>query len=197
VNYLAHIYLSGSDPDIQVGGLLGDFVKGPLRGERPARIEDGIRLHRRIDSTTDSHPEFRASLVTLPSPWRRFGGILLDVYFDHLLASRWEEFHPLPLDVFCSGFYQHLRRYDNLLPPAASRFSEIAPKVKWLESYAVPDNIPLMLNNLGQRLRQPVALGDAWPYLIAQHPMLTSCFDSLMADHREFSRRFLQQGTKT
>ena len=30
MNYLAHIYLSGECLDTQLGGLLGDFVKGPL-----------------------------------------------------------------------------------------------------------------------------------------------------------------------
>ncbi|KKM01805.1 hypothetical protein LCGC14_1790730, partial [marine sediment metagenome] len=49
MNYLAHIYLSGDHPEVMVGGLLGDFVKGPLRGQLPRAIEEGIALHRKID----------------------------------------------------------------------------------------------------------------------------------------------------
>lgn len=193
MNYLAHIYLSGENPDIQVGGLLGDFIKGPLNGTYPALVETGIRLHRTIDSTTDSRPDFQACLATLPAPWRRFGGILLDVYFDHLLASRWPGFHRDSLEEFCALFYSHLQQRRDLLPPGATRFCDIAPGVKWLESYRNGNKIPLMLNNLGQRLRRPVALGDAWPELRARHDLLENCFDNLMNSHREFARHFLHQ----
>ena len=30
MNYLSHIYLSGDKLEAQLGGLLGDFLKGPL-----------------------------------------------------------------------------------------------------------------------------------------------------------------------
>ncbi len=32
MNFLAHALLSGPDPALRVGGLIGDFVKGPLPG---------------------------------------------------------------------------------------------------------------------------------------------------------------------
>ncbi|MGA2151478.1 MAG: DUF479 domain-containing protein, partial [Geobacteraceae bacterium] len=50
MNFLAHLYLSGDDPELLVGNLLGDFVKGRLSGNFPDGIERGIELHRRIDS---------------------------------------------------------------------------------------------------------------------------------------------------
>ncbi|MFA5632080.1 MAG: ACP phosphodiesterase [Porticoccaceae bacterium] len=196
MNYLAHIYLSGSDPDVQVGGLLGDFVKGPLKGELPASVERGVRLHRRIDTTTDAHPAFRDALAAMPRPWRRFGGILLDVYFDHLLASDWQHFHRQSLDAFCQEFYRHLAARDEMLPPGARRFCDIAPRVRWLQSYAEPDNIPRMLDNIGQRLRQPMPLGEAWPYLDDQRASLETCFAQLMAEHEVLSRRFLADGER-
>ena len=93
MNYLAHLLLSGPDRDMQVGGLLGDFVKGPLKGELPTRVEQGIRLHRHIDTLTDGHPAFMAATRRLPGEWRRYRGILLDIYFDHLLACRWGHYH--------------------------------------------------------------------------------------------------------
>ena len=56
MNYLAHILLSGDNLDIQVGGLLGDFVKGPLQGQYPEKVEQGIALHRKLDVYTDAQP---------------------------------------------------------------------------------------------------------------------------------------------
>ena len=192
MNYLAHIYLSGTDPDIQVGGLLGDFVKGPLRSDYPLKIETGIRLHRRIDRETDSHPAFRQQLTALPKPWRRFGGILLDVYFDHLLASRWQDFHPGPLEEYCSNFYQYLQRHRALLPERAKMFATRAPEVKWLENYANRTSIPHMLNNLGKRLRRPVALGDAWQELEIRRDELALTLDILINCHQTLADNFLQ-----
>jgi acyl carrier protein phosphodiesterase len=196
VNYLAHIYLSGSDPDVQVGGLLGDFVKGPLRGELPVLVEQGVRLHRRIDATTDAHPAFKDALADMPAPWRRFGGILLDVYFDHLLARDWQRFHHQPLAAFCADFYRHLAARGELLPAGARRFCDVAPRVKWLESYAEPGNIPRMLDNIGLRLRRPMPLGDAWAYLDGQRAGLETCFVQLMAEHEALSRRYLADGER-
>ncbi len=192
MNYLAHIVLSGADPDIQVGGLLGDFVKGPLTSDFPDKITQGIRLHRRIDSRTDSHPEFRSSLALLPAPWRRYGGILLDVYFDYLLASDWANFGDGALDDYCQNFYAHLHQRRQWLPERALSFCNRAPEVRWLESYARREMIPLMLNNIGRRLRRPLPLGEAWPALDANRPVLEQVFHPLMASHRALATDFLQ-----
>ena len=196
MNYLAHIYLSGSNPQLQVGGLLGDFVKGPLRGDFPATVEAGIRLHRGLDSFTDAHPVFREQLSALPQPWRRYGGILLDVYFDHLLAHHWGDFHSQPLDDFCRQFYANLAAFYPLLPDRARYFCDQAPKVNWLESYADPDKAPLMLNNLGKRLRRPVALGNAWGELETRRDCLMLSLDSLIRDQKVLVSQLLADHSK-
>ena len=194
MNYLAHIYLSGPDPQHQVGGLLGDFVKGPLhRQALPPAIVDGIQLHRQIDTATDHHPAFRALLRRLPSPWRRFGGILLDMYFDHLLASHWSRFHHHSLQVFCRQFYQHLNHHFPLLPPQAQRFARRAPQVHWLENYANRAMMPDMLNHLGNRLKRPLPLGEAWPELERHDPIINQVFDQLMRHHQTLAKDFLHQ----
>ena len=162
VNYLGHLYLAGSDPDMQVGGLLGDFVKGPLRGDYPPRIEAGIRLHRRIDVLCDSLPATRQLLEVFPTPWRRYGGVVIDVVFDHLLARRWDDFHPQPLGDFCQTFYRVLAGHRDLLPERAQAFCDRAPSLHWLESYRDPAQIPRVLAHIGQRLRRPLPLEQAW-----------------------------------
>lgn len=192
MNYLAHLLLSGPDRDMQVGGLLGDFVKGPLRNELPATIEQGIQLHRRLDSLTDRHEAFIAAATYLPAPWRRYRGILLDIYFDHLLARHWQDFHHQPLEDFCADFYRHLQRHHSILPPRALHFSQVAPQVGWLESYRSANNLPLMLDNVGQRLRRPVPLGNAVPLLAANSEFITEHFLALMTDLLAFASEYRQ-----
>lgn len=192
MNYLAHLLLSGPDRDMQVGGLLGDFVKGPLRQELPPAIEFGIRLHRKIDVITDHQTQFLAAAEVIPPQWRRYRGILLDIYFDHLLATRWDDFHHQPLADFCQDFYRQLALHHSSLPPRARHFCEVAPKLQWLESYAVQDVMPAVYDNVGKRLRHPIPLGDVWPDLEKEREFLNQSFDGLMKELLDFAQHFHQ-----
>ena len=56
MNFLAHAYLSFNHPDILVGNMISDFVKGSARFSYPEGVQKGIRIHRDIDRFTDFHP---------------------------------------------------------------------------------------------------------------------------------------------
>lgn len=180
MNYLAHILLSGDNLDRQVGGLLGDFVKGPLQGQYPAVVEEGIALHRSLDAFTDAQPEVQALIRSFAPPWRRFAGIILDITFDHLLAIHWQNYHALSLDHFCQRFYQHLSTCQTWLPPQAQHFNQRAADIRWLQSYADKTLIPTMLNRVGERLRRPLPLGEAWPEIVDRHREVEQVFSCLM-----------------
>lgn len=83
MNYLAHIYLSGSSPQIRVGGFIADAVKGGIPEHYPYKLRSGIRLHRLIDNYTDHHPLVREMVALLNREFGRYGGILPDLFFDH------------------------------------------------------------------------------------------------------------------
>ncbi|HEY5975737.1 MAG TPA: DUF479 domain-containing protein, partial [Geobacteraceae bacterium] len=71
MNFLFHLYLSGDDPELMVGNLMGDFVKGRLMpGRFPIGIERGLVLHRAIDSEAGRNGHFRSSRQRLDE---RFG----------------------------------------------------------------------------------------------------------------------------
>ena len=86
MNYLAHIYLSGSSPQIRVGGFIADAVKGGIPEHYPYKLRSGIRLHRLIDNYTDHHPLVREMVALLNREFGRYGGILPDLFFDHYLG---------------------------------------------------------------------------------------------------------------
>jgi len=180
VNYLAHILLSGDNLDTQVGGLLGDFVKGPLQGQYPETVEKGIALHRSLDVYTDSQPEVQHLIRTFSPQWRRFAGIIVDIAFDHLLATRWQEYHSLSLDHFCQRFYRHLNTCQAWLPARAQHFNQRAADIRWLQSYADQALIPIMLNRVGERLRRPLPLGEAWPEIVDRHGEVEQVFSIVM-----------------
>ncbi|MBT5577929.1 MAG: DUF479 domain-containing protein [Porticoccaceae bacterium] len=168
MNYLAHIALGGENPEHQVGGLLGDFVRGPLIGVFPMGVEVGILLHRKLDVFVDQQPEVRSFLRRFSSPMRRYAGIVADVFYDHLLANQWHSYYQQPLENFCQDFYGHLSAYESQLPPRAQLFLQRAPATGWLQSYADEQHLPIILRAIGERLRRPVALDQALP-VIEQH----------------------------
>lgn len=162
-----------------IGGLLGDFVKGPLRGERPKAMETGISLHRKIDAFTDSLPEVKHAIARIEPPYRRFGGILIDICYDHFLATNWEKFHHEPLGDYCQNFYRLLSKYEPHLPHGTKRFSEVAPKVQWLEGYADMDKLEYILERVGQRFKTPIALDKAFPQLLRDYQLLDQEFTQI------------------
>lgn len=179
MNYLAHIALSGFKPEHQVGGFLGDFYRGPICGQLPVAIETGIIAHRKLDSFVDRQQELHSFLQRFEKPLRRYAGIVADIIYDHILANEWHHYYDLPLDEFCENFYGHLAKYESLLPSAAKRFLHYAPSVKWLQSYQNPDNLPYILQRVGQRFKQPVALESALPIFFQHQASITQEFRDL------------------
>lgn len=181
MNYLAHLYFSGADPQHQVGGLLGDFVKGPLCGRYPEGIETGIRRHRQIDTLCGELPAIGALVATIAPPWRRYAGIAIDVLFDHLLARRWSQFHPRSLDDVCAAFYQELARHRAWLPERARWLCDLAPQRRWLERYGEPEHMCEILERIGGRLRRPLSLVPLWERLQERPAQLEAAFGETMA----------------
>jgi acyl carrier protein phosphodiesterase len=192
VNYLAHLLLSGPDPDWRLGGLLGDFVKGPLSGERPTAIEAGIRLHRRIDALSDTHPAYRAALTQLDPQWRRYAGIALDIWFDHLLCRQWSHWHSQPVDLYCAQCWRDFRARSRYIPPRAQTFMDRAEQFKLLESYGDVQVIERTLMRVGQRLRRPVPLENTLPELLAARDAMEPQFEALFKDLNREAERFRQ-----
>ena len=111
------------DPALQLGGMLGDFVRGTPDPALPGGVIAGIRLHRAIDVYTDAHPQVLAAKALLQPPYRRYAGILLDMWFDHCLARDFARWSELPLErVLRLACVPCCRRMMSLLPPALQRF---------------------------------------------------------------------------
>ncbi len=193
MNYFAHIFLSGDDPGIRVGGLLGDFVKGPLRGELPKPIEQGIALHRKIDAHTDRQPELKSALTRFDKTHRRYGGIYLDICYDHFLARYWQDFHTQPLDEYCRTFYQQLATYYSVLPARAQRFCKLAPEINWLESYRDFDNLAFMLQRIAERIKKPTPLAEGFTLLQRDYKLIETEFLSLFPRLIAFADSHRQQ----
>lgn len=175
MNYLAHLHLGGRAPEQLLGSLYGDFVKGQLEGRFTPELEAAIRLHRQIDSFTDSHPVVLAALGRFPAKRRRFAGIILDVFFDHCLARQWRHYSAEPLDEFTGDVYRVLQR----TPDLPGRLANVAPYMiadDWLGSYREFEVLGQVFRGISRRLSKPDALAGAMEDLAALYAPLTEDF---------------------
>lgn len=182
MNYLAHALLAGGDAEREVGGLLGDFVRGRPDPALPAGLRAGIGLHRAIDSYTDRHPAVVAARRRFAPPWRRYAGILLDMWFDHCLARDFGRWSALPLPAFSDRLRARLHARAALLPPALRQFVAYMDANDLPAGYADADVVGRALVGISARLSRANPIGAALPVLQADDAALRGHFEAFFPD---------------
>jgi acyl carrier protein phosphodiesterase len=155
MNFLAHIYLSGNDTELRLGNFLGDFVVGdlshPRNGYLPMGVREGVVLHRKIDSFTDTHPIVRQGTRRLQPKYHKFSGILVDVFYDHYLAKNFAKYSQTPLDIFAKEFYAQLKGIQPILPREMDKMIDSLTSRDWLGNYAHLEGIDWTLRAISRR----------------------------------------------
>ena len=152
VNFLAHLYLSGDDPNIQLGNFIGDFVKGRNLVEQfDTQIARGIELHRSIDEFTDHHPVVKQSKDRLRDKYRHYSAVIVDIFYDHYLAKNWDQFHKTFLPDYTETIYEMIMSKENILPEKVRWMMPYMIKQNWLANYARIDGIGRVLGGMSRR----------------------------------------------
>ena len=161
MNWLAHIYLSDPDPAARVGNMLPDLVPMNALASLPSGLQRGVAQHRRVDAFTDAHPIVRRSISRFAPPFRRFGGILTDLFYDHFLARDWRHFVVQPLEQFVGDVYAAFPTFREQMPALAYERLEQIRTADWLCSYGTVAGIAKALDRIGGRFSRPVNLSGA------------------------------------
>jgi acyl carrier protein phosphodiesterase len=192
MNHLAHALLSGNDDDLRLGGLMGDFVHGQPDPEAlPPGVIDGIRLHRAIDQFTDAHPVVIAAKALLPPPYRRYAGILVDMWFDHDLARDFERWAGQPLDAYSDALRALLHERDSLLPDGLKRFRDYMDARDLPAGYADPAEIGRAFHGISGRLRRDNPIASALPVMLERDAPLQLHFEAFFPELQGFAREWV------
>ena len=197
MNHLAHFVLAPDDDQARAGTWLGDFVRGSDLSTWPYAIERAIRLHRRIDSFTDTHALMLEARCSLPALQRRYAGILLDVYFDHLLIQHWQRWHTIPLKDYSDSVHACLARIAPDLPDPAGRVAHGMATHGGLTACASLAGMARVLARIGNRLSRPVALDRALPALISAHATLETAFERFFPLLQGEAARYLATSSRS
>ena len=171
MNYLAHIYLSGTDDELLLGNFMADAVKGKKAELYAPGVAKGIYLHRLIDTYTDTHPVVAETKARLRPKYRKFAPVVADMYFDHFLARNFEHYAREPLHEFVQRSYTLIGKHYELLPQRVQHLFSYMRRDNWLVSYAELQGIGQALKGMSRRTSFASGMETAAQELEAQYAL--------------------------
>ncbi len=193
MNFLAHIFLSGSDEGRIIGNFIGDFVKGKEVNNYSKEIRKGILLHRSIDEYTDSHEVVIQSKIRLRPKYRHYAPVIVDLYYDHFLAHYWENFSAKALKDFTSGFYELTGKYDHVIPQRAKHMLHYMANDDWLYNYQFLIGLEKALTGLSRRTSYDSKMDEAIDDLKENYDAFKHEFYSFFPDLQSHAKNFIEQ----
>jgi acyl carrier protein phosphodiesterase len=197
MNYLAHAYLSFEIPEIAVGNLISDFVKGKQKEAYPAKIRQGIVLHRAIDSFTDSHSVTRRAKSYFKEAYGLYSGPLTDVIYDHFLANDPLIFPPgeasASLKAFAQRTYGQVAAWQAILPERFALLFNYMRAEDWLANYRYKELIFKSFEGLARRAAYMPGAEQAKGLFEAHYTELEACYLDFFPALKDFALRTLEE----
>ena len=176
MNFLAHLYLSGENRELQFGNFIADAVKGSHMNGYPDMIRKGILLHREIDSYTDTHPIFLQSRRRLSSKYNKISGVIVDIYYDHFLSKNWGDYSSQDIKKHVASAYLNLVLRFDLLPPRSKRILPFLITQNWLVGYADFEVLARVFKGMSRRASFLSGIEHAVDDLVADYSLYESEF---------------------
>jgi acyl carrier protein phosphodiesterase len=188
MNYLAHAYLSFNHPEILVGNIISDFVKGKKKFDYPPGIQNGIALHRTLDGFTDSHPATREAKNYFRPYYRLYSGAFVDVLYDHFLAADENEFSEKTLFEFSEQVYTVLEKHSQWLPPRFTSMFYYMKTQNWLYHYRSIAGAEKGFGGLVRRSAYLTESDTACRVFQVHYRQLQNCFTAFWKDVKPFAK---------
>lgn len=181
MNFLAHSFLTFNDGQI-VGQFLEDFIRNKDRYSFPKDIQDGITLHRSIDTFTDSHPAIHEAKKVYSPLVRLYAGAFVDVSMDYFLATDfslnslkgWKE-HSLRV-------YRVLNENEQFL---SENFKKMLAKMEyddWLYNYREDWGIKFSIQNVLNKAKYLDKDIPVFKAFLDNKEILQKCYDDFFPD---------------
>lgn len=193
MNYLGHAYLSFNSPEMLVGNMISDFVKGAARFSFSGNIQKGITLHRMIDSFTDDHSATKKAMEIFRPHYRLYSGAIMDVLYDHFLANDISVFTDDSLQQFALSTYRHLENNSEQLP---QRFIYVLAYMRtedWLYNYKFREGIRKSLYGLARRAAYLKESDTAYTLFVENYQELEECYRRFFKDVKQFAKQKFEE----
>lgn len=188
MNFLAHLYLSCEQEELLVGNFLADYIGNKDLIKYAAPIQDGILLHRKIDSYTDNHEIVRKGVHRLYAAHSKYAPVIIDVLYDYFLAKNWYKYHDLALTDFANQTYDILLKYLDIMP---ERLQGVLPRMvedNWLVGYSKKQGIAFTFNRMKRRVSKPQYLENILESMERDFDQLDEEFNLFFPDVIDYVR---------
>ncbi len=186
MNYLGHLYFSKNDTALMTANLFGDFVKGSDLSSYDPKIQEGIILHRQNDSYVDRSETVLILMRKLYLSLPKVSSVAVDLYFDHLLAKNWNEFHPTPLNDFLKQYYREVQLSEKKY---SSDFVWMMHKLiehNWISYYPTLYGLDKSCQGVSRRISFPNELKNGKTVFIQHQEEITAAFYQFMKEANEY-----------
>lgn len=181
MNYLAHSFITFTEGQI-VGQFLEDFIRNRDRFSFPKDIQDGITMHRAIDTFTDSHPAIHEAKKVFAPLVRLYSGAFVDVSMDYFVANDlslhslqgWKE-HSL-------NVYRVLNKYHEFLPESLRRMLVKMEHDDWLYNYRNDQGIQFSMRNVLHKAKYLDINIPVFEAFLKNKDILQQCYDDFFPD---------------
>lgn len=181
MNYLAHSFLTFSDGQI-VGQFLEDFIKNKDRFSFPKDIQDGITLHRAIDTFTDSHPALHEAKKIFSPLVRLYSGAFVDVAMDYFVANDLSLHSLTGWKAHCLKVYRVLHENEKWLPENLKRMLIRMEQDDWLYNYREDQGIKFSMQNVLNKAKYLDTNIPVFEAFLQNKAMLQKCYNDFFPD---------------
>ncbi len=178
MNYLAHLFLAGNTPHIIIGNFIADHVKGSYILNYAPQIQQGIIMHRQIDTFTDSNSLVKQNIEKLRPHFHKYAGVVSDMYYDHFLSKNWNKFSNVPIEDFSQEKYDMLQAEKNIFPERSQKLLYYMSLNNWLVGYASFEGLQRAFNGIAKRTPFVSNMEHATEVLKADYEFFESNFFS-------------------
>lgn len=178
MNYLAHTLLSKKHIDYQIANLAADVMKGKAWQGCSSHHQDGLAMHKVIDSFTDTNAHVRQAKARLGRGYLK--GVVLDITFDHFVAKHWSRYVIVEFEGFVSQFHAASLEAIDPVPSTLQQFIQRAVKYQFLRQYSDFSSLQTVLERFNQRLSEKIlakeSATDYFPRLAEQYEAIERDF---------------------
>lgn len=161
MNYLAHLFLSFRSEELLMGNFTGDFMSNKEVALLPGAYQNGVELHRLIDSFTDNHEEVKKCTSLLHPTQGKYAPVVIDIFFDYILYHQWDKYSKFSFPEFKTKSYQIIKTHLEVFPERAAKIALAMANGDFLESYTSIEGLTFTFHRLEKRLKFPSNLAFA------------------------------------
>lgn len=161
MNFLAHLLLTHHNEDWMIGNMIADFISNrDLQSLKP-EVREGVMVHRKIDTFTDSHESVRESIRRLHPIFHKYSPVVVDIYYDYFLSKNWRRYAALPIVEFSVDVYGTFNSRMEEVPDLMKPRLQSMISHNFLENYGTKTGIQFTFNKFQERVKFPVSFEQA------------------------------------